>query len=533
MKRYLQNTGQVFFDVIFYTFFLFIVTACGHRQQVNQQLQQVNHLLWENLDSCTIVLKNIDTTTLSDDQKQVWNLKQAHLNMRLQHDLYSAENILRLAEYFSQHKDYAYAGEAYYLVGSTYIIQNEAIQATRWLKEAEWHLLRCPNMNDNLLGIIYYRLGDAAEKERVFDTAHEYYRQSISHLKRAKNNLFLCCAYRDAGKTMQDEHIDLALQYCDTALFYAQLGNYTALQKEIEYIIETIRKPNGFTPHLLSLSRYLSDTLGINNYSEKLIEYHLAKQQSDSAYLYMEKLLLDTAYNIWSKEHYYYYLASYLSMTQQKDSAITVLQQLHTWQTKEIENTAMARTYTIAQQYDLVKEEEKIMLLKLERMRWIILSLALTLAAMIIGTLAVRIHHINTKRLQKQQKLYNQLQKQDKEKNERLRTQIYEILNDAKKININNRLHTTSFAMQMEQIRSDFELTHNHLLDRLSQQYQLTETDLDVILCSALDLDIADISIILNKSKDTLYRRRQRLKHHLQLDASANLDEWIKTQLEA
>jgi DNA-binding CsgD family transcriptional regulator len=63
-------------------------------------------------------------------------------------------------------------------------------------------------------------------------------------------------------------------------------------------------------------------------------------------------------------------------------------------------------------------------------------------------------------------------------------------------------------------------------IDYLSKTYkELTETDLIVIVLIALGLDISDSCVLLNMSKETMYKRRKRIKARLNIDV--DLEEWI------
>lgn len=67
-------------------------------------------------------------------------------------------------------------------------------------------------------------------------------------------------------------------------------------------------------------------------------------------------------------------------------------------------------------------------------------------------------------------------------------------------------------------------------IDYLSKTYkELTETDLIVIVLIALGLDISDSCVLLNMSKETMYKRRKRIKARLNIEV--DLEEWINQNI--
>ncbi len=68
---------------------------------------------------------------------------------------------------------------------------------------------------------------------------------------------------------------------------------------------------------------------------------------------------------------------------------------------------------------------------------------------------------------------------------------------------------------------------------KLREEYpQLTDADMNVIALICLGIDIGNSIILLDYSNsNTMYMRRMRIKNHLGLDKSTDLELWIKDKI--
>ena len=87
---------------------------------------------------------------------------------------------------------------------------------------------------------------------------------------------------------------------------------------------------------------------------------------------------------------------------------------------------------------------------------------------------------------------------------------------------------------QWDEFLSEFNAASNNLLEHLRSEHpSLTKADMLIIALILSELSIQDICILLNQTKHTVWSRRLRIKTHLELTESDNLDEWLKRQLAA
>ena len=104
-----------------------------------------------------------------------------------------------------------------------------------------------------------------------------------------------------------------------------------------------------------------------------------------------------------------------------------------------------------------------------------------------------------------------------------MNTDAYQLLQQ-----INSEI--TSPLQEQEKIWLDsFNASTNNLLQRLKQQFpELTNADCRLIMYIYLGFSNLDICMITNITKETIWRRRNRIKQHLGLSDSDNLDDWLR-----
>lgn len=510
----------------FATFCLVFLSSCQTQMQQNQLLSAEDQL-WQNPSECLTSLDSIEYDKLTRKEQLRWQLCYEHAFFRCHHVCHNDSILKQLAFDFTQGKDYAHAGEAYYVLGSTYCTSNQPHLATYYLKQAEHNLLLGKTPNDNLLGITYFRLGSAATRERLFHVANDYFQKSIPYLRHTDNTLYIACAYRDYALSMNNDQRDSALLLMDSALYYIQKTSNIAIRSEIECLSIQIHHSDSISPEIITKYHYLCDTLGISTYAANLARYYLDELLLDSAKLYLSILETDTANNIWTKEHYLSLSSQYQSAMGHPDSALAILAYLHEWQTQEIENTSFVRTYTIAQQLDVAHANEENLRLQLRQQQMYLIITVLILFVLLLCVVGIfirlRQQEIETKNAV--------LAAQNEEKRAALLTQLNHVLSNATAKNKKEYLHGQCLDnQQLEQLRIDFDLCYDNLLSRLQSQHPLlTSNDIDVIICIILNYNTEDCCILLSyNSKNTLWQRRKRIKQHLGLEANIDLDTYLR-----
>lgn len=543
MNRFLKLGQAVAKLVIFAFFVLFLSNSCTNNQ-VDDKISLAEDLLWSDIDSCAVLLEELAQGPLTSRQMNLVHLCETHLRLRTTHTIDDYSSVLRLAELLKSEHDYVHAAEAYYMVGSFFVDENNYFLATYYLKSAENLLLEAQNSPVQLLGLVYYRLGREASQERLFEVANKYYQSALPFMLEWGNPLFLACTYRDLAATTPQGDTPAMLAVLDTALFYARKTQDTIFISDILSFKLEWQGADEF--ELIPLYHYLCDSLGQLHYASDLIDYYFFENDLSQVEYYLDVLEQDTANNIWTKEHFLYQQAEFLQAKGEKDSAILVLQRLHNGQTDAIETTAYTRTYTVSQYYDLAREEGRNVQLKAEKQRlYMILTLLIVTTLLLISVLMLFRQRTRLKTAEKDRHI-SLLKVRNSEKQQALSEQL------KLRVNLTNRfIHEKSKSGgsleqmpklaqeliatmlfveddQTEQLRFSINQVFSNKLIQLQQEYPLlTNADLNVCGLLFLQFSMEEICFLLNLNKVTLYKRRRRIKSRLGLTSESNLDEWL------
>lgn len=539
----LKNVEQPIFILIFGGFCISFLLSCAPTKE-SKKVSEIEQLVWTNPDSCMNMLRSFGGTDTICHSSTIQQLCFEHAFLRVNHQLHCESVVDSLANIFSEHKDYIHAGTAFYMLGTNYFVQNDAFTATFYLKQAEHHLLQCKDIPVNLLGIVYYRIGNSFNAERLLSLSNSYFKLAIDYLSQSSNYYYLSSAYRDYALSLPDSCHNARSQYLDSALLYAQKSDIEWIEQDIEcaileYVIDSCSTDKIDYYHILC------DSLGITNVAGDLAQYYLQQGNMPKTEHYLQLLALDTCNSYWSREHYEYLYASYLNARGDKDSAILYLQRLHIWQTKKIEKTAFIRTFLIAQQLDVAHEREIILEQKIEKQH---LQIALALSFIILMCLCIGgiiLYYKAQMRMTKQKETISLLKIQHEHAQQLLQGQLHERLSQAKKLEEMLLKHkkieipdwTRNYyealllntPEQITKFHEAFNHAYDHLLSHLKEKCpDLTTTDLTLIGLISMNLSHDDCYLLLNLTKESYYNRRQRLKKHLGLSADTNLDEWIR-----
>lgn len=504
----------------------------------NDQWTTMQDLLWENPDSCLIQAQLQLPNINNEYDSLIVSLIQEHAYLRINHDLDDPNKMIEIAGLLdNQYHDQRFAGEAYYLLGTHYLVAGDDYMATYYLKYAEEQLLAATPCDSMLLGIVYYRLGNVAAEERLFEFAQSYYRQSIDYLSNTDNALYLACAYRDAALTLPAEMSKGQKELLDSALFYTKTSGNSLMLQDIEYTISTITGAD--KNELLRQDKLLCDSFAQFSHAANLIPFYIEKRNLDSAYYYLQMLAEDTLSHIWSREQYYYQYAALLDAIGKKDSAIQVLQTLHIWQTQEIENDAFTRTYAIAQQFDLLKEQNKSLQLQIDKTRLYVICITM-LAIMLIGLV------ISTCVFYRKRIVYQTTLSEKKQIQKTIQAQLQERLMLTKELNkamlANKKEELPVWAQsyysslhlsiaEQDKIIENANLAFSNILDKIHQDNpQVSKSDMLLIALILLGFTIEDCCLLLNSTKEAIWKKRKRLRQRLTLEPDTNLDEWILEQ---
>lgn len=534
---------RVLFCGIFLSIFLLFVTSCTPKE-CHSDLLVAEDLLWRDLDSCQGVLDAISQDHLTTHERYVWQLCHLHAHLRATRECENDSLLQELMEAFKAADDCRHAGEACYLMGTVCLLQHDVHMAAHYLKEAELFLKACNPEPVQLLGLVYYRLGNAADEERMFFMANQYFEKSIPYLKQTDNYLYLHCAYRDAARTMDFPYDSSAMAMMDTAMTYVHLLD-NPLQLAVAECDDLIIYGAG-TDELLPHYHLLCDSFGQAYAAFDLVKYYTEQDDLPQVAHYLDILALDTLENVWSWENYHYYRAAYLERMGLQDSAVHVLQYLHNQQTSSIITHAYSRAALVTHYYDHAIEREQRLQLQIERQRLYLFILGLLLLmALLIGTWLF-LHQRERNRIAEQQQQLAHMKALHVEKQQALIRLLHQrlllseqLVSSAKQQSdmeemperVRQMVDTLLFTndAQARILRQEVNAAYGNIL-LLQKEAHPQLTDLDQTVCGLvlMGLTTKQICFLLSMSKETLYTRRKRIKSHLGLTAEDDLEAYLK-----
>lgn len=509
-----------------YSLVIFCAILSSCQVSLSPTIQNAHHLLWTDADSCLNCICDIDPSQLGKVDAAYHRVCYEHANLRARRQVDSITKVIEAAELLARKKYHNIAGEAYYVVG-TFMSLTRNEESTFYLKQAEYQILHSECPDEHLLGLVYYRLGNIASHDRMFEIACEYYKQSIPYL--GNNALYTACAYRDLGMGMQEEDVSLAINYLDTALSYAKQIPDSSFKIEIE--ASKMYISNAPQDELAEAYKKLCNQYKRYMYGGRIANFYLQQDQLDSAKIYIDILAKDTVNNIWSKEQFYTISSRYLATCGLHEQALQMLQHIHEWQTQEIESTAYARAYTIAQKYDVSKEQELNLELRIKKQKTLLLLLLILIGTLILIFMLVITHVKHQREITNKNLQLSQLNIKNQEKQIVLHHKLRAILLRQRLDNIKRASTSAQIKELFAEMYEDVNVTYNNQLEKIKTNHpNLTHTDMLVIMLLFLDLSIEDCCLLLNMTKESMWVRRKRIKQHLNLSAETNLEDWISLQ---
>ena len=521
----------------YYPFFLVLLLAvgCQQKQSVieNTCLQEAVDSLWSRPHYSWERLSGILDESLSETDLHIYHITCAHASLKLYQCLPEETDLPAEAAFFKSVNLPRFAGEAYYVLGAYQNWQGDNSDAMQSLKEAE-HLFDEGGGTDILRGMTYYKMGRISETEQLFAVASRYYEKAVPLLSRAGLPLYAACGYRELARTTQDsvvrkEAFAKALHFAD------ELDTLTYL--DIRYSALSRLEPN--SKELIAISRYLCDSAGQKRYAYDLIRHYLRVGKTDSAKIYLDIFSMDTANLAWSAEKYTYLLSQYQQAVGQESGAYSTLQQLYDAQRGEIEESGMARTFTISEHYDNALVREQNLQLRVEKQHLYVV-IGSILIVFLVG-IAVFVY-VYSRRKARIDSMHAEL-KARRESMQRMLEQRVSLSKNLQESVIGQKagalpawakdfVETNIFtqAGHWASFREEFDTAYSNLLTRLKEAYPaLTPMDLQVIALMVAGLDISDICLLLNLTKRTIWSRRLRIKEHLGLKPGERIEDFLES----
>ena len=536
-------------------FMLLSINSCHHAPtDASLTLQSERLLVWENPDSALAVLQRLDTLSLTPHERNIYHMEQELARSRTRHSSYYAEIIDALLPELLESGDALSIGEAYYMLGTSSIHTSHYEQSTSYLKQAEQFLIESLNsspstvsLSEQLLGVTWFCLGNTSESEMLYQIAHDYYRKAVPLLEKRSNNIFLACAYRDLARTnaLSGDDADSTRLWFARATHYAKAAQSDVLATDIDAYYYQYCAPDSIDERLHAC-RILAEQYNITTRYAEMVEIYLLRGEADSAAMYLERLQpVDSTYSYWFEQTHAYWL-SRLSATQHHDSAAyATLRSLYDRTIIRLQRDASARTFTIAQHYDVEREQKRAEQAQREQ-QWhkrvsaiLILTLAITLLLLVLLYLfyrakrreqATQLQALRDKYVQQLQLALERLQQKVS-----LTREIEMQRMRGNEVAFPTWLQTyrdEQLTMSKESLNELIDSVDKALdgaISRLRQEYpQLTESDMQFAILSIIGASDNDMSILLNVQKQTIYHRRQIVRKHIN-EEIGDIDTWLRS----
>ncbi len=574
IKNWVKN--RVVRGILYMSVFMLLsINSCHHAPtDASLTLQSERLLVWENPDSALAVLQRLDTLSLTPHERNIYHMEQELARSRTRHSSYYAEIIDALLPELLESGDALSIGEAYYMLGTSSIHTSHYEQSTSYLKQAEEYLVECLEFSvesrlkfrvdssqvalcEQLLGVTWFCLGNTSESEMLYPIAHNYYRKSIPLLEKRNNNIFLACAYRDLARTnaLSDGNIDSTRLWFTRATRYARAAQSTVLATDIDAYYYQYCEPDS-TDERLHACCILAEQFNVTTRYAEMVEIYLSRGETDSAAYFLKRLQpVDSTYSYWFEQTHAYWF-SRLNAAQHNDTAAyATLRNLYDRTIIRLQRDASARTFAIAQHYDVEREQKRAEQAQREQ-QWhkrvsaiLILTLAITLSLLVLLYLFYRAKR--REQATQLQALRDKYAQQLQLALERLQQKV----NLTREIEMQRmRGNEVEFPTWLQTYR-DEQLTMskeslNELIDsvdkaldgaisRLRQECpKLTESDMQFAILSIIGASDNDMSILLNVQKQTIYHRRQIVRKHVvesrkpnveSQDTVDDIDAWLRS----
>ena len=511
------------------------LSGCENLKKEPPELRQLETLSWEDLNAAKELAGCMDTVSLSSTERTYYRMMKTHIAFRL-HPHHITEEITPLPDIFETAGRKAWAGEAYYIIGASQELEGDIYSSILSLKHAE-HLLTEGQAPAVWLGVTYYKMGAISERELLNEQARVYYRKALENLRGSRLDMFLACTYRDLARLSDDsqqrEHL------FDSASFYAERLHNPTFMYELRYK-HALEK--GDKEEAMKYCLILADSLHQYRYAHIPAARAIEEHDIEKAHHYLSLLANDTTHVAWSRNRWHYLHAQLLSVGNKAEEGLEEMTALYDSEMHLISETGKTRTYAITERYDLnLAQQQNLKLTIRQQQDYLIIGL------LIIGFLILFIGLIYLNNRRKRTLLILEATRHDlRIKRDSLSRILKHRVYLTQKMHLNNRYQKSADALpswlkdvladnlltEWEDLEKEFNSLYNDLLVHIKEQYPaLTPMDLKMIALITLGLDIADICLLLNQTKRSIWSRRQRIKKHLDLPLGSDLEDWVAAQI--
>lgn len=543
-------------NLLFFTFVvsLFLI-SCKPSYTTNTTLLRAESQLFESPDSAYQLLCSIkQPEKLPETDYAAWCLHYTHARYKLYIDEKSDSLIRFASNYYQKNGPDKYAGTALYLQGCLAEEDKKNTQAMNLFKQAAQKLF---GRNELLNGIIFYRISNLYLREEFNDESIKYIDKAIDILKNFNSYKYLYYAYKSKAECLyrQGKPISIIMNETNKSEKLALVNKDSAFYFEL---LSFKGKINIYTNTLLAKEILL--TVNKNSeykytYTNVFLAYAYSKlNMPDSAKYYLQNskvdsldlnsiLVFDMA-NANINKGYGHFQDAFKYL----ENVYNSREKIYTQNNKEL-------LVRIDKQYDYSKKEQERAQLEIDNQQKIILISALSLLILIGIILQLQIQN---RHKQKQNKLELEYQllhfeidnrnSENKQNIKLLQTNIQNKIENTLKfkrlnIGLSKKAKIDDFISEITQqsVVSEKELhyymfeadrIYGNRISTLKNNFpRLTFSDLIVISLISLGIDFNNSCILLDISLNTLYTRRKRIKNHLGIDKSTELEQWINEKI--
>jgi hypothetical protein len=549
MKFFFKKLDMKFFLSIILIAFL---CSCQSHYTHNKTILRAEKLLETRPDSAYLLLSSIrHPEKLSKADYAAWCLQYMYTQFKLKKEIRS-DSLLKVAEqYFEKANFPKYSGTSYYLLGYFYSLQNKNKEALFYFKEAEKSLKG--TTEDNLNGLVAFHIGSICSQDELYNHSLSYFNKSVTFFHRVENKKYEAYAFREISDMYYqlNKPFDSIMYYSNIALKLAAQSNDTinyycimVRQGELLYDTDYLRSKE----YILRGYNYFPQN---KPYNAAYLAYIYSKlNKPDSAKYYLNISLADTAntpYKIIGLH------AAALIAKNGNDymKAYHFLERSYLFRDSTYQQNIRSQLYRIDRQYDSAQKERENAALKIAsqtQMIWITLLVIAILTVLVVLLLIIN--------REKKKDVKNKLEKQqiqfEAETAKMRNLQKQDILlvklleNIANTLEFNNLKRTyqqtekqAEFYAQLAKQGMLSEGVWQHYIDQTNYIFDnriedlklkfthLSMTDLIVIVLICLKVSIIDSFVLLDMSKNTMYKRRKTIKKRLNLGAEVDLEKWI------
>lgn len=530
--------------------------ACKPAYTTNPVILKAETLLFTNPDSAYKLLNSISQPqNLPEADYAAWCLHYTFARYKLYIDEKSDSLIRFASAYYQKNGPDKYAGTALYLQGCFAVNKMKTSEAMMFYKKAISILEKTDE--HTITGLVYYRICNLYLQNEFYSEADRNIDKAIFFYKKAKANVYLYYAYRTKAECLYrqrraikdiiraaDTSEKLALENKDSAFYYEIL----TFKGKINIDSNTIYAKQNF----LKVNKNKKFNHMFNNrFTDILLTYtYSTLQMPDSAKFYLEKSKVDSTemdivlLSEIANSHVNKSFNNFRSALFYQEKAYVTREKLYTQNNKEL-------LVRIDKQFDYNKKEQQRAQLEIANQQKIILIItlcALILAGIIVHLKIQQIHKQKQNKLElERQSLNYEIQNRKRENEQNIKILQSNIKNKIentlkfKRLNIGlikqEKIDDFIAEITQQSVVSEKEL-HLYMVEadklygnRISSLKinfpQLTFSDLVVISLISLGIDFNNCCILLDISLNTLYTRRKRIKKHLGIDKSIELEQWV------